>query len=196
MAAGADWVQVREKDLGTRDLLTLVRGVVGAARGARMSRRAEMLVIVNDRLDVALAAGADGVHLGGESLPVRDVVRWCRGGSAPSDFRIGVSCHSLAEAREAEAAGASYVFFGPVFDTPAKRRFGAPQGTDRLVEVCRAVAMPVIAIGGVQEENAADCLRAGAAGIAAIRMFQELLDPATLEVRVARLHALRMPPNG
>lgn len=193
LAAGVDWVQVREKDLGTRDLLALVRGAAEAARNAGTSRRAEALVIVNDRLDVALAAGAAGVHLGGESLPVSEVARWRRKGNAPADFRIGVSCHSLAEAREAEVAGANYVIFGPVFDTPAKRRFGTPQGAVRLAEVCRATAIPVIAIGGVQEENAAECLRAGAAGIAAIRMFQEVPDLAGLEARVARLHALRMP---
>jgi thiamine-phosphate pyrophosphorylase len=146
-------------------------------------------VIVNDRLDVALAAGAAGVHLGRESLGAREVVSWCRGGHAPAEFLVGVSCHSLAEAREAERAGAAYIFFGPVFDTPSKRGMGEPQGLARLGEICRVVKIPVLAIGGVSEENAAECIRAGAAGIAAIRMFQDARDAETLKQAVTRLHA-------
>ena len=96
--------------------------------------------------------------------PRGEVVRWLRSGNAPADFLVGVSCHSLEEVREAENAGASYAFFGPVFDTPAKRAFGAPQGMARLEEVCRSVKIPVIAIGGVNEENAEECFRAGAVG--------------------------------
>jgi thiamine-phosphate pyrophosphorylase len=178
-AAGVDWVQIREKDLGAKDLLALVRQAVanGSAR-----------VMVNERLDVALAAGAAGVHLGRESTPVREVVRWCRAGNAPAEFLIGVSCHGMEDAREAEAAGASYVFFGPVFDTPSKRDFGAPQGIARLAEVCRSVRIPVIAIGGVDEKNAMECVRAGAAGIAAIRLFQEKAGAETLRDTVNRLH--------
>jgi thiamine-phosphate pyrophosphorylase len=178
-AAGADWVQIREKDLGAKELLGLVRQAV-ENRAAR--------VIVNERLDVALAAGAAGVHLGRESVPVSEVVRWCRVGNAPPEFLIGVSCHGLEEAREAEAAGASYVFFGPVFDTPSKQAFGAPQGIARLAEVCRSARIPVIAIGGVDEKNAMESVRAGAAGIAAIRLFQELADMETLRDTVKRLH--------
>jgi len=146
-------------------------------------------VIVNDRLDVALAAGAAGVHLGRESLGAREVVSWCRGGHAPAEFLVGVSCHSLAEAREAERAGAGYIFFGPVFDTPSKRGMGEPQGLARLGEICRVVKIPVLAIGGVSEENAGECIRAGAAGIAAIRMFQDARDAETLKQAVTRLHA-------
>ena len=166
-----------------RELLELAKTAVGiAAGGAR--------VIVNDRLDVALAAGAAGVHLGGESLPARDLLRWCREGNAPADFLVGVSCHSPEEAREAEDSGASYIFFGPIFDTPAKKKFGPPQGIARLGEVCRAVRIPVIAIGGVNEENATKCLHAGAAGIAAIRMFQETSETATLARAIVRLHGV------
>ena len=150
----------------------------------RVARR----VIVNDRLDVALAAGAAGVHLGGESVPAREVVRWCRRRNAPAGFLIGVSCHSLEEAREAEDSGASYVFFGPVFETPSKKKFGPPQGIARLGEACRAVRIPVIAIGGVNEGNVAECLRAGAAGIAAIRMFQESSEAETLKRAIKRIH--------
>jgi thiamine-phosphate pyrophosphorylase len=182
IAAGVDWVQIREKDLSGRDLLRLARGAVAAAGGAR--------VIVNDRVDVALAAGAAGVHLGRESLGARDVVSWCRGGNAPADFVVGVSCHSLEDAREAESAGAAYIFFGPVFDTPSKRGMGEPQGVARLGEICRGVMIPVLAIGGVGEDNTAECIRAGTAGIAAIRMFQDARDPAALKNVVEQLRTL------
>jgi len=184
--AGADWVQVREKDLPARELLAVVRAAVTIAEDG--SRAAVARVIVNDRLDVALAAGAAGVHLGAASMPARDVVRWCRSGNAPARFLVGVSCHSLEQAREAESAGASYIFFGPVFDTPSKRAFGQPQGVPTLATVCRAIRLPVIAIGGVNEENGAECMHAGAAGIAAIRLFQECRDPEALRRTLARLH--------
>ncbi len=186
VSAGVDWVQIREKDQPARELLSLVRAALTIAAGQPDANRAR--VIVNDRLDVAIAAGADGVHLGGESIPAAEVVRWCRGGHAPAGFLIGVSCHSIEQARAAEGAGADYVFFGPVFDTPAKRVFGAPQGIAKLGEACRAVRIPVIAIGGVNEENGEECLRAGAAGIAAIRLFQEARDPGVLREAVERLH--------
>jgi thiamine-phosphate pyrophosphorylase len=182
-AAGVDWVQIREKDLTARALFQLALEAVHVASSAGGRTR----VIVNDRLDVALAAGADGVHLGRESLPVHDVVPWCRGGNAPDGFLIGVSCHSIEEARQSEDAGASYIFFGPVFDTPAKRVFGPPQGMAQLVKACRNVRIPVLAIGGVDAENAAGCIRAGVAGIAAIRLFQDARDAATLKEAIARV---------
>jgi thiamine-phosphate pyrophosphorylase len=182
MAAGVDRVQIRERDMPARELLSLAKAAIGAREG-------EARVLVNDRLDVALAAGAAGVHLGGASVPVREVLRWLRERNAPAEFLVGVSCHSLQDAREAEDAGASYVFFGPVFETPSKKSFGPPQGIAKLAEVCGAVRIPVIAIGGVNEENAAECVRAGAAGIAAIRMFQELREAETLKRAIARLHA-------
>jgi thiamine-phosphate pyrophosphorylase len=177
--AGVDWIQIREKDLPTRALLELSRQAVAIGKAR---------VLVNDRLDVALATGAAGVHLGHESAPVGAVVRWCRDGNAPREFLVGVSCHSLEDVGETQKAGADYIFFGPVFETPAKQRFGAPQGITRLSEVCRASRIPVIAIGGIHEENAAECVRAGAAGIAAIRLFQEPVDAGTLEEIVAGLH--------
>ena len=184
--AGADWVQIREKDLPGRALLDLTRAAIAAANEVA---RVYVPVYVNDRLDVALAAGAAGVHLGGESVPAADVVRWCRSGNAPPGFAIGVSCHSLEDAREAERASASYVFFGPVFDTPSKQAFGPSQGVERLAEVCAAIRIPVIAIGGVNEENAGACLRAGASGIAAIRMFQEAQSAAALRESITALRA-------
>jgi thiamine-phosphate pyrophosphorylase len=185
ITAGVDWVQIRERDLLTRELLALVRQ---ALREAEESR-ADVRIILNDRVDVALAARAAGVHLGSESLPVAEVVGWCRAGQVPPHWLIGVSCHSLEEAREAESAGASYIFFGPVFDTPSKRSFGPPQGTRKLAEVCRAVEIGVIAIGGVSGANGAECLRAGAAGVAAIRLFQEPGVPGELMRTLETLHA-------
>ena len=184
--AGVDWIQLREKDLPARELLALAQESVSIAQ----SSAGKALVIVNDRLDVALTAGAAGVHLGGESAPAREVVRWCRAGNAPAGFRIGVSCHNVDETHEAGSAGADYALFGPIYDTPSKRSHGAPQGIARLKEVCAAVRIPVIAIGGVNEENAPECIRAGAAGIAAIRMFQEAKNQQVLADAVALIHRL------
>lgn len=182
--AGVDWIQIREKDLPPRELLALVREAVAIVQ----SSAGKVSVIVNDRLDVALAAGAAGAHLGRESVPTRELVRWCRAGNAPAGFRIGVSCHSIEETCEAESAGADYALFGPIYDTPSKKSYGAPQGIVPLKEVCTAVHIPVIAIGGVNEKNTAECIRAGAAGIAAIRMFQEAESTQALAGVVARLH--------
>jgi len=184
IAAGANWVQIREKELPARRLLEVARDAVRAAtaHGA--------LVFVNDRLDVALASGAAGVHLGGESLEAWEAIRWLREGNAPRGFRVGVSCHAVQEVVAAERGGADYVFFGPIYDTPAKRKFGAPQGVAKLAEVCAAMKIPVIAIGGVDASNAAECIRAGAAGIAAIRMFQEARDPAVLADTIGQLRRM------
>jgi len=191
VAAGVDWVQIREKDLTTRELLDLTRAAKAIAREELPRVHGAPRIIINDRLDVALAAGAAGVHLGRSSVPAREVIRWLRAGNTPADFLVGVSCHSIEEVREAEDAGASYAFFGPVFETPSKRSFGPPQGIVRLEQACRSVQIPVIAIGGVDEENSMDCIGAGAAGIAAIRMFQQEDAPSrTLKETVARLHQL------
>jgi len=192
-AAGVDWIQIREKDLPARELLELTRGAIvtvqnRATAGPQVPAR--VLVLINDRLDVALAAGASGIHLGGGSIPVGKVVPWVRAGNAPADFLVGVSCHEIHDAIEAERAGANYIFFGPVYDTPSKIGFGAPQGLDKLAEVCRRVRIPVLAIGGMNKENAAACMRAGAAGIAAIRLFQQPPDDATLGGIVRRLRAI------
>jgi thiamine-phosphate pyrophosphorylase len=165
IAAGVDWIQLREKDLTARQLVQLTNDAVRAAQGTRAK------VIVNDRLDVALAAGAAGVHLGGQSVPVAAVAE--NRSRFPEGFLIGASCHSLAEAQAAAQAGADYVIFGPVFATPSKAAYGPPQGVEKLAEVCTQVRVPVIAIGGITAENAAACLQAGAAGLAAIRLFQE-----------------------
>jgi thiamine-phosphate pyrophosphorylase len=179
-AAGASWIQIREKDLEGRTLMDLARFAVAETRSVGTR------VFVNDRLDVALAAGAAGVHLGEQSWPLDVVAKWRRT-AGRTEFQIGVSCHSLESACAAERGGADYVFFGPVFETPSKAGFGAPQGIERLREVCASVKIPVLAIGGVQVENAGACLIAGAAGIAAIRLFQKLANPEELSARLKKI---------
>jgi thiamine-phosphate pyrophosphorylase len=148
------------------------------------------LILVNDRLDIALAGDAAGIHLGGESLPAQDVIGWRRRRKMVTDLMVGLSCHTIDELRQAEDAGVDYAFFGPVFDSPAKRPFGPPLGIAKLAAACRATRLKVIAIGGVTLENSAKCLHAGAAGIAAIRMFQQTWEPAELKTVVERLHSI------
>jgi thiamine-phosphate pyrophosphorylase len=176
--AGADWIQIREKDLSGSELFELVRFAVAAARGSHTK------ILVNDRLDVAVAAEASGVHLGEASLPVEAVSQWRRV-KGRDDFLIGASCHSLSSALKAGECGADYIYFGPVYATPSKAAYGPAQGIARLREVCSDVQIPVIAIGGITVQNAAECIAAGAAGIAAIRMFQQQQDLSTV---VSRLH--------
>ena len=192
-AAGVDWIQIREKDLSARELLDFTRRVIAAVHHEpnQNARTGVPHVIVNDRIDVALAAGAAGVHLTSVSIPTAEAVNWLRAGNALGAFTVGVSCHSLDEAVAAEKAGASYVFFGPVYETPSKVNSGNPQGLQRLDEVCSNVRIPVLAIGGVTEESAPACFRAGASGIAAIRMFQEARDSAALSASLSRLRSLQ-----
>ena len=166
--AGVDWIQIREKDLSARAQALLARETVASVRGTATR------ILINERLDVALAVGAGGIHLGAESLPVAEVAGWCAK-NAPI-FVVGASCHSLAEAQLAEQHGANYIVFGPVFSTPSKLAYGPPQGLGCLEEVCRNLKIPVLAIGGVTLENACECLGVGAAGIAGIRLFQDASD--------------------
>ncbi len=160
--ASCQLIQIREKDLPPRELRDFVRAAIGRAKphGAR--------VLVNDRVDVALAAGADGVHLRANSLPAVEVRRIV----SQQDFLIGVSTHSLIEAQAAKTGGADFIVCGPVFPTPSKAGFGAPLGLDRFAEICRAVNLPVLALGGITMSNFAEPLARGAAGIAAISLFK------------------------
>lgn len=178
--AGVDWIQIREKDLSGKELGALVQDALrcvkaSTRKGLKRTQRGGR-ILVNDRLDVALATRAGGVHLGEKSFPPQEARRLVRALHREKDFLIGVSCHSLEAAKEAEQAGADYIFFGPVFATPSKAAFGAPHGLERLAEVCHAVSIPVLAIGGITLENCAACLSSGASGIAAIRLFQDAED--------------------
>ncbi|MGO8788693.1 MAG: thiamine phosphate synthase [Terriglobia bacterium] len=163
IGAGVDWVQVREKDLPARGLLTLAESAAERAR-----RLGHTQVLVNDRLDVALAANAHGVHLGTRSMPAELVRR-----IVPQAFVVGVSCHSLEESLAAQAVGADYILLGPIFATPSKLSYGPPLGIDKLREVTSQITIPVFALGGITVDRAALCLQNGAAGIAGIRIFQD-----------------------
>ncbi len=172
LAAGLPAVQVREKDLGAADLAFLCRRIRGLTldTGARL--------IVNDRVDVALAVGADAVQRASTSLPVKDI-RALVG----TRLRIGASVHSLPEALEAEVNGADWLVFGPVYDTPSKRAYGLPQGLDKLARVASAVRIPVIAIGGITAERVGDVKRAGAHGTAVISAILTAESPADATAR-------------
>jgi thiamine-phosphate pyrophosphorylase len=178
VASGIDWVQIREKDLSAAELASLTRQSLDIASKHFAARSGAIRVLVNDRLDVAIAERASGVHLGERSLPVSEAKRLVQSAvrkkAIDESFLIGVSCHSLEAAQAAERDGAHYILFGPVFATPSKAAFGGPQGVVRLAEVCRAVATPVLAIGGITTTNVSDCLQSGAAGVAAVRLFQNL----------------------
>jgi thiamine-phosphate pyrophosphorylase len=167
--AGVDCIQIRERDLSGRALMELVRSTM---RRVPSSCR----ILVNDRLDVACAADAGGVHLGEQSLPVREAKQFLKERKLPQDFLVGVSTHSLEAARAAETNGADYIIFGPVFPTPSKLAYGSPQGVEKLAEVCSALSIPVLAIGGITASNSLECATNGAAGIAAIRLFQDNSD--------------------
>lgn len=159
-AAGVPALEVREKDLADRELLDF-------AATARAALPAPGVVLVNGRLDVALAAGADGVHLPADGLPIAPLRR--RFGTA---VVIGRSTHRLAEVLRAKSDGADYITFGPVYETPSKAVFGPPVGLAALSRAC-AVGIPVLALGGVTLERFAELAAAGASGVAGIRLFQQ-----------------------
>jgi thiamine-phosphate pyrophosphorylase len=179
-AAGVDWIQLREKDLSGKQSSVLTRAALRRVSNHSNQTTAHARIIINDRLDVAIAERAGGIHLGENSMNAQDAKRLLAASQSvqtlPSDFLLGVSCHSLEAAQTAAAAGAVYIFFGPVFATPSKAAYGPPQGLARLAEVCSSVKIPVLAIGGITAENVPTCLSAGASGIAAIRLFQDSAD--------------------
>lgn len=163
-AAGVDYIQIREKDLSGRELYDLTRAAIERVRQLPGCRTR---ILVNDRADLALAAGADGVHLPSSGMAVarlRTIV--------PAGFVIARSCHSPAEVMQAATDGASFCVLGPVFFTPSKAGMGEPVGLSAL-DAARAASVPVLALGGIDLGNAGACLQHGAAGIAAIRLFQD-----------------------
>jgi thiamine-phosphate pyrophosphorylase len=157
LKGGLKAVQLREKDLGTRDLLDM------GYRMRELTKKYNAKLFINDRVDIALAVEADGVHLGQMSMPpyaVRDI--------AKDKLLVGVSTHSLEEAMGAEKEGADFIIIGPVYHTPSKAQYGEPIGIDTLREVRSKVSIPVFAIGGIKLDKVQEVTNAGADGVALI----------------------------
>ena len=179
LTAAAPAIQLRERDLSARELLTLAREV----QAVTASRRSQLLI--NDRIDVALALEGVGVHLRSNSLPV-SVARQLLGARR----LLGISVHAVEEAVQAESQGADYIVLGPIYETPSKQMFGPPLGIHTLEKACRLVRIPIIGIGGVTAARAREMRRAGAFGVAVITAIlgaadvesatRELLDAVTL----------------
>ncbi len=163
---GAVAVQLREKRMPGRDLLAMARSLQAVCRAARQP------LLVNDRLDVALAAGAAGAHLPSAGIPPEEARRLL-----PPGALLGVSCHSVADVARAAAGGADFATFGPVFDTPSKRAYGEPLGLARLAEAAR-LGLPLLGLGGVDLARAHQVVAAGGHGVAAIRAWLAAPDPA------------------
>jgi thiamine-phosphate pyrophosphorylase len=166
LRGGIGAVQLREHDLETGALLELAREL------RALTARHQALLLINDRIDVALACQADGVHLPADSFAIEDA-RTLLG----PERLIGVSTHHPREVAAAAARGADFAVFGPVFDTPSKKSYGPPVGLSRLEEAARTSSFPVLGIGGITRERTAAVMRAGAAGVAVIRAVLEADDP-------------------
>ncbi len=157
LEAGVKAVQLREKDLAIRDLLGM------AYKMRELTEKYNAKLFINDRVDVAIAVGAEGVHLGQQSMPpdaVRRIVE--------KDFLVGVSTHNRYEALEAEQKGADFITFGPIYETPSKMKYGNPVGVDSFREVKSKISIPVFALGGVKEDKVDEVIKAGADGVAVI----------------------------
>ena len=181
--AGVDYVQLRERDLTTRELENLAREAVVAVRAAGRATR----LLLNSRVDVALACGADGVHLRSDDIHASDARAIA---ATRSGFVVGVSCHSVAEVQSAWSHGADFAVFAPVFEKDGRPGAGLPA----LRQACAAAPKFVIALGGVTTANAGECRAAGAVGVAGIRMFQEV-DIAAL-ARTLRRSENEIPKSG
>lgn len=166
LRGGAPAVQLRMKDAPAREMAALARTLLAETRAA------DALLFVNDRVDVALAAGADGAHVGQDDLPAAAARR-----IVPPGFLLGVSAETVELARAAEADGADYVGVGPVYATGSKADAGDAIGLGRITEVASAVRIPVVGIGGITARNAAAVVRAGAAGVAVISAVVRADDP-------------------
>ena len=159
---GVDFIQIREKDLEDRALFELTRRVLAAARGS------ECRVLVNGRADIALAAGAHGVHLPSTGFQISDIRKWF-----PGDLLIGVSVHTMAEIRRACAQNADYLLLGHLFPTESKLGYGLPLGLGRLKKTCSSSPVPVLGLGGIKLGTIQSVLDSGAAGVAGIGLFQD-----------------------
>lgn len=173
LTAAAPAIQLRERDLSVRDLVTLAREVQAMTNSCRSQ------LLINDRIDIALALDGVGVHLRSNSLPVF-VARRLLG----TDRLLGVSVHSIEEAVQAESQGADYVILGPIYETPSKQAFGPPLGIQTLEKACRLVRIPIVGIGGVTAARAREMRQAGAFGVAVITAIlgAEDVESATREL--------------
>ncbi|HXX80110.1 MAG TPA: thiamine phosphate synthase [Thermodesulfovibrionales bacterium] len=157
LRSGVRAIQLREKDLSVREVLGM------AYRMRELTRKYRARFFINDRVDIALCTEADGVHLGQSGIPVSAVRNMVKEG-----FLIGVSTHSMEEAISAEKEGADFVTFGPLFETPSKRVYGAPLGAEALREVRKRVSIPLFGIGGIKPGNVREVVQSGAFGVALI----------------------------
>ena len=173
---GVRAIQLREKDLNGKDLFVL------AEQARRLCERYEAALLINDRIDVALAVDAAGVQLGKFSLPI-PVARALLGAKR----LIGASVHSLEESRQAENSGADFLVFGPVYFTPSKAAFGAPQGIAALKKIVAMANVPVYAIGGIKAENIAEVRRVGARGAALISAIMTAPAPREAAQTITKL---------
>lgn len=155
--AGVRAVQLREKELALRDLFYLAEKV------RILTEKAGALLLINDRMDVCLAVGADGVHLRSDRFPIRRV-RTIIG----PDRLIGTSCHSVADVIASESEGADFTVLGPIYDTSSKRQYGVPLGKEIIQDSRSCTAIPILGIGGIQSERVAEVIQAGAHGVAMI----------------------------
>jgi thiamine-phosphate pyrophosphorylase len=163
---GVDAVQLRERDMEGRDFHRLADEI------RKVTRDVGVKLIINQRLDIAVAVEADGVHLGWRSLGVHDVHQL--GGP---HMLAGVSCHNEEQIREAEEAGADYILLGPVFETPSKQGLTPALGLEQFRSLVSSAKIPVFGIGGITPENGRDVIEAGAAGLAAISALTAAEDP-------------------
>ena len=171
--------QIREKDLGTRELLSLVREI------QRVARPFQVPCFINDRVDLVLATQTAGVHLRSDSMPVKEA-RKCLG----PDFFIGQSVHSQEEAIQSETDGADFVVLGPIYETPSKRKYGPPLGVGALRDACRRCHVPVYAIGGVTLARVDEVMEVGAYGVAVISsIFRSPVPREAVKHYVTKLRA-------
>lgn len=189
LRAGVRAIQLREKDLATRDLYHLAEKLLA------MTRAAGAALLINDRVDVAMALSADGVHLTRRSLPPREARDLLGAGKL-----VGISCHSLAEIREAEDGGVDFAVLGPIFETPSKAAFGPPLTAAALRQARGSTPLPILAIGGIQAARIPEVTAAGADGVAVISAVMAAPDPgaaaAELLAAVTSAQAARPGPAG